>query len=99
MDGVLRGALDQLERAQSRKLEFLQSMKRQAATSGPRWGHVGATSLRGERSFRTLEGQVFCVMIKGWKQAGEVQISRGGGCRSASTYKSEVEVEKVTEWK
>ena len=30
MDTVLRGALDQLERAQSRKLEFLQSMKRQA---------------------------------------------------------------------
>lgn len=32
MDGVLRGALDQLERAQSRKLEFLQSMKRQVTT-------------------------------------------------------------------
>ncbi|CAK9004640.1 unnamed protein product [Durusdinium trenchii] len=32
MDVVLRGALDQLERAQSRKLEFLQSMKRQVTT-------------------------------------------------------------------
>ena len=35
MDGVLRGALDQLERAQSRKLEFLQSMKRQAPMPSP----------------------------------------------------------------
>ena len=53
MDGVLRGALDQLERAQSRKLEFLQSMKRQAPMPSPgvpgvpgvavvtRWAPVG----------------------------------------------------------